>query len=216
MAELNKPVRILADSGEKGKIIKKLEALPGVTLDLEPLDLGDYVLGHGVAVERKSATDFILSIVDKSLIDSAAQLKATFDVPVFLVEGDMFEARFHQKAFDVHLALSYMTVMQRIPVLYSRDEETSAALIYCMAADAQHHLGSGVPARINKPAIRPELQQYLLQGLPGIGSFEAEALLTEFDTPARVFAASTEALAQVDGIGPERAARIREVLDKPW
>ena len=81
MAELNKPVRILADTGEKGKIIKKLEAIPGVTLDFEPLDLGDYILGEGVAVERKSATDFILSIVDKSLIDSAAQLKAHCGVP---------------------------------------------------------------------------------------------------------------------------------------
>jgi len=216
MADMSKSVRILADEGEKGKIIQKLEEFPGVTLEYDSLETGDYILGNGVVVERKSATDFILSVVDKSLLDSTAELKAAFERPVFLVEGDMYEARFHQKAFDVHVALAYMSVVQRVPVLYSPDAQTSAPLIYAMAADAQHSLGQGEPARLHKPAIRPEQQQYLLQGLPGVGAFEAEALLTQFDSPAGVFAASEESLAAVDGIGAETAARIREILDRLW
>ena len=135
-----KPVRIVVDTRERGKIISKLEALPGVSLEFAEQESGDYLLGNGVVIERKSATDFILSIVDRTLVEKVEKIKALYPKPIFIVEGDMFAMRFHQKAFDVHMALSYMAVVQNIPVLTSPDAEQSAMLIYLMARDAQHVL----------------------------------------------------------------------------
>jgi len=216
MNDTEKKVRILADTRERGKIIEKLQALPGVTLEFAEQECGDYVLGNGVVVERKSATDFILSIVDKTLLADVGKLRAVHGRPVYVVEGDLFTMRFHQKAFDVHMALAHLAVVQGIPVIASPDVEQSAMLIYLMAVDAQHNLAARPNMRLAKPGVRSEAQQFLVEGLPGVDADRAERLLSRFGGAMRVFGASAEALAEVDGISSEMAARIRAVLDSNW
>jgi ERCC4-type nuclease len=51
-----------------------------------------------------------------------------------------------------------------------------------------------------------------LQGLPGVGPAIAHRLLSHFGSVERVFAADTATLAEIRGIGPKKAARIRELV----
>ncbi len=215
MAGLERKTHVIASSAEKGPIIQKLEQIPGVELEFAELAVGDYLLDHGLVVERKSATDFILSVVDKRLPDEVGKLTAEHARPVYVIEGDLYEPRFHQKAFDVHLALSWMSVLHGIPVLPSRDAESSAVLVYAMAADAQHRLGQPASHRAGDPKARGEAQRYLVEGLPGVDAGGAEALLERFGTPAAVFAASVENLVAA-GLEEKAAQRIRRTLDSTW
>ncbi len=219
MSETERKVSITVDTRERGKITKALEQIPGVTLTFAELESGDYLLGDGYAVERKSATDFILSVVDQSLMDKTAKLKARHAHPIYVIESgtrDLFTARFHQKAFDVHMALAYLTVLQQVPVLTTPDFEQSAMLIYFLAIDVQHHRSAKLDRRSNKPEVVTEAQQYFLEGLPGIDADRAETLLKQFGGVAQVLAAEPAALRSAARLSPEAAALLQEVLQTPW
>jgi len=212
-------VHVIADQRERGKITKTLEQIPGVSVETQSLDCGDYVLGSGVVVERKSATDFILSVVDGSLVDKANKLKAGYERPVYIVESgerDLFVPRFHQKAFDVHMALAYLSVLHRIPVLTSPDVEHTAMLIYFMAVDAQYHLGANLGRRSNKPEFVAEAQAYFLEGLPGIDGDRAEALLRHFGGVGNLLRAPARDIAAAANLDPDSASLLEDVLTRRW
>ena len=52
----------------------------------------------------------------------------------------------------------------------------------------------------------------MLQGLPGVGPALANRLLVHFGSVERVITADQSLLAQVRGIGPKKAQRIRNVI----
>ena len=207
----NTALNIRVDTREKGKIITRLEGLSGVSLEFTEMDLGDYLLPGDLIIERKSATDLILSVVDKSLWDKVAKLKSQHEHVVYIVEGDLYTARFHQQALDVHRALAMMVVGHGVSVLPSPDADNSAMLIYLLGlASAQ---GAASIERVGKPTIRVDAQRYLLGSLPNIDEDRAKALLKRFGSARKALAATAEELAQVDGIDQETADRIVEVLE---
>jgi len=130
-------LRIRVDHRERGKILKHLEEAEGVRLEMAELEFGDYVLPNNVVVERKSATDFILSVVDEGLWVNIQGLEQTYSRIVYIIEGDPYVARFHQKALDVHRAFARMVIKHGIAVLPSADADHTAMLIYLMGLAAQ-------------------------------------------------------------------------------
>jgi ERCC4-type nuclease len=205
------PLQIVADTRESGKIIRKLESLEGLSMERRELDVGDYLLPNGVVIERKSATDLILSVVDESLWDKVSKLAASYEQVIYIVEGDLYTARFHQKALDIHRALADMIVHRGVSVLPSPDGENSAMLVYLMAQQAAAR--GAKDQRGNAPTIRRDAQLYILEGLPGIDADRAEALIKRFKNARRALSADAAALAEVEGIDPAAAERIVEVLD---
>lgn len=128
------PIRV--DTRERGKVITRLEQNEGVSLEFVEMEVGDYILPNGVAIERKSATDLILSVVDGSIWEKVAKLKQVSEKVIYIVEGDLYTARFHQSALDVHRALAHMVIRHDVAVLPSCDAENSAMLIYLMGVQA--------------------------------------------------------------------------------
>lgn len=216
MTSAEQPVHLKVDRREKGRIIEQLQALPLVTLEMTDLDCGDYVGAQGLAIERKSSTDFILSIVDGSLYERAARLRSRYPHPAYIVEGDLFTRRFHQKAFDVHAALAYLTVHYSMPVVASPDSEQTAMIIYLMAAEAEHRLGRPLDVRVEHPVETTEAQLYFLQGLPGIDAERAERLLQGLHSVQSVLAASDEELRNAAGLDDQMIADIRALLTSTW
>ncbi|HET9112620.1 MAG TPA: ERCC4 domain-containing protein [Burkholderiales bacterium] len=188
----------------------------GLTIQTSDLDSGDYDLGGGVVVERKSATDFTLAIMDKRLMGEVGKLKSSCDQPVYIVEGDVYAGRFHTDPIVVREAIAWMTVLQGVPLVPSPSEAFTAELLFAMASQVQHGYGSTVVMRNSKPFDPRTGQTYLVEGLPGVNNAMAQTLLNRFGSAAAVFAAPVEELGQVSGISPQAAARIRKVLDAHW
>lgn len=185
----------------------------GLSLQTVALDCGDYDLGGGVLVERKSATDFTLAIMDKRLFGEVGKLKSSCDQPVYIVEGDIYAGRFHTDPLLVREAIAWMTVMQGVPLVPSPGEGFTAELLFTMAAQLQHGLGHPIVMRNGKPFDPINGQCYLVEGLPGVNALMAKAMLAQLGSAAAVFAAPVDALAQVPGMTAQAAARIRKVLD---
>jgi len=205
---------------DNGPVLRHWQTFPGNFKGLvtQPagLDCGDYDLGGGVVVERKSATDFSLAIMDKRLFGEVGKLKSSFDQPIFIIEGDLYGGRFHTDPVVIREAIAWLTVGEGVPLVPSPGAEFSAELMYTMASQAQHGIGHPIVMRSGKPFDPVNGQRYLVEGLPGINENLARALLDRFGSAAAVFAASVDALAEVAGITPQAAGRMRKVLDARW
>lgn len=209
MTQPSLPIQV--DTRERGKIIKRLEALEGVTLQFTEMDVGDYLLPGDLIIERKSAVDLILSVVDQSIWDKVAKLRNQYTQVVYIIEGDLYTARFHQQALDIHRALARMVVAHGVSILPSPDADNSGMLIYLLGLAALQPSGGG--DRIGKPSIRRDAQVFLLSGLPGIDNDKAETLLNHFGSARKALAAPAETLSTVEGISEETAEKIQQTLD---
>lgn len=221
MADMNSSADIVVDTREQTSgVVKHWEVyagnFPGLKTEFRELDAGDFILAGGVVIERKSSTDFMLSVMDKKLAGNIAKLKAEFDRLIYIVEGDIFAPRFHSNPTKLQDALAYMTVIEGVALIPSQGPQSSAEIIFNMASYAKNGAPDSVAMRTAKVADIRSSQQYLVEGLPGLGAERATKLLDAFGSAANVFAASDEAIAEAAGLSHEAVARIRRVLSGEW
>jgi DNA excision repair protein ERCC-4 len=110
-------------------------------------------------------------------------------------------------------AIASLAVMWRLPVLQMTGPEASLRLFRFIAGQMER----GAPAVLRRFGRKPKRiasrRLYVLQGLPGVGPALASRLLARFGSVERVITANAAALMETDGLGPAKAARIRELLE---
>lgn len=205
---------VYADTRELNSgVVEALQAL-GIHVAVEQLEVADYVVGKNVAVERKSTSDFLESIVDGRLFKQAVKLKENYERSIIIVEGtqrELYSMRnIHKNAITG--ALLSLSVDLCIPVLFSKDPKETAELIALLAKRFQQDKRD-VRLRIGRNHMSlPERQQFIVESLPGIGPKSAKRLLKHFGTVQGVFDASERDLEKVEGIGKKKAKEIRKTL----
>lgn len=209
-----KPVTIQVDSREsRSGIADKLTCFKGVAVERAELPSGDYLIGGGIAVERKDANDFVLSVMDGRLFEQVARMLAEHDKAVVLIEGDPYSVRSAIATESVDGALSYISLLSGASLAYSPSLAATPRILWRMALHAQHGLGYEIPLRVAKPKPVGILGQYLVEGLPGVGPAMAKRLLAHFGSARTVFSADVEALCGVKGVGRKSAEAILAALD---
>jgi Fanconi anemia group M protein len=198
-----------------GPVPALLAAYPDVGLRFGALPSGDYVLADEVAVERKTAADFVASILDRRLFGQAARLKLLFPRAILLIEGDLATVPHSIAQEAIRGALAFLAVREGVTVLQVGGAEESAAILRLMARHAQERMGQPVSLREPKPLVEELYAAYLVEGLPGVGPRRARQLLAHFGTPAAVMCASAEELARAPGIGRKSAERIWRATHLP-
>jgi len=176
------------------------------------LTTGDYLIGNDVLIERKSVADLAASLVDGRLFPQVARLAHSGYRPLLLIEGSATTSIPDVHPHSLEGALVSIAAMWRVPVLHSSDAEESARMLHFLADQVR-----GPHARVlrrfdRKPKRLASRKLFLLQGLPGVGPALAQRLLDHFGTIERVFTADASALGEVRGVGPKKAARIRELV----
>ena len=189
-------------------------------IQIKPLNLhvADFQVSERVGIERKTVGDFLQSVVDGRLFRQAESLAKTFEKPIIILEGDenIFEVR------DIHEnsilgAVTTLVVDFRIPVLRTQSAEETAKYIAWFARREQLDLKKEIQIRGDKHVMDTKSwQEYLVAGLPGVGTKLANSLLKEFKTVEGVFAASETNLKKVDKIGDKKAKEIRKVLEAKY
>jgi len=210
-------VKVIADHREiPSGVVRELTKL-GVEVEARQLDVGDFILSDRVGVERKSVKDFLQSIVDKRLMEQAQRLGETFERPMLILEGEgLYSLRaIHPNA--IRGALSALAIDFGIPILPTRDEKETAAVLAIVARREQIEQTREVAIRgsARKLAL-PEQQRFIVEGLPGVSAVLAKRLLEHFGTVERVMGASEKELQDVHGIGTEKAKEIRRVLKSTY
>jgi fanconi anemia group M protein len=206
-------MKIVVDHREsRSEVFLALQRAPGVEIEVQELSCGDYLLREDFAVERKSASDFILSIQNRRLFAQAARLAVEFPRRAFLIEGNVLTTRSAMAPEAIIGAVSYLTAIEGAAVLQVANAAEAVRYVLTMTRHLQQGLGYEVALRGAKPKQSADLAQYVVEGLPGIGPSTAKALLRHFGSAAAVFDASTEQLCAVPGVGKKTAERARDAL----
>ncbi len=177
------------------------------------LAVADFLLSDRVACERKTTDDFLQSIVDGRLFRQLCDLKESYEKPLLLIEGgSLYEQRnIHENA--INGALASIATDLCTPVLWTHSQMETAHLLFMIAKREQLGTSSSIVLRCGKKMrSMNEEQEFLLAGLPGVGSKSAKILLEHFGAPGNIFSASELELMKVPGIGKKTAKRIRRVL----
>ncbi len=178
------------------------------------IEVGDFVISDRIAVERKTADDFVSSLVDGRLFDQAAKLKEAYEKPLIIVEGRRSHGRrIHPNA--VRGALASLVLDWGIPVLFTENREETAKLLEVIAK-REWEKGKKPSIKVPKATTLEEHQEVLVSSLPGVNAVLAKRLLGIFGSPIQVFDASLYELMGVEGIGEKKASEIRKVLDSRY
>ena len=202
---------VYVDSRER-TMAKRLEAL-GIDIVLEILEVGDYVISDRVAIERKTAADFVDSLVsaDRDLFRQVGDLTRTYERPLLILEGrDLYARQVHPNA--IRGALVSIAVDFGISIIPTEDEEETASVIALIARrEQQDRKAPSVHGRKTARTLK-EQQEDLISSIPGVGPVVARKLLKCFGSVEKVATAPPEALQEVELVGPKTAERIREVV----
>jgi len=208
-------IHIIADTREhRSGIAKRLQKIEGVEVVVKDLDIGDYQVSDQCVIERKTASDFVLSLVDGRLLSQSLLMRANVPMPVMIIEGELYANRYNNiSQAALQGALSCLSVLHGIRIVPSRDEADSAGLI---ATIGRHLLPEGlgyeIPLRVQKPKDVRVLQQFCTEGLPGCGPKRAQDMLTHFGSIHAVFSASVDDMTKVPGVGKGTAQKIHDLI----
>ncbi len=206
---------VIADTRESRLVLLELERL-GARVEERAISPGDYVVGEGFGIERKSLRDFIQSIYKKRLFEQVQRLTDAYPRCCLVVEGDPGRLAAIPNPSVFWGALARLITGMGIPVVFTPDEAHTALFLYELAKMLQEE-GERVEARY-KPKMMGlrARQRFVVEGLPGVGPKLADRLLRTFGSVRGVFNASEHMLARVKGVGPKRAKEIRAVIDAPY
>ncbi|HEX7627844.1 MAG TPA: ERCC4 domain-containing protein, partial [Candidatus Methanoperedens sp.] len=208
-------VKIYVDSREiRSHVAHSLEKL-GAEVILRTLKVGDYVVSDRVGIERKTAEDFLSTFLDgRDLFGQISDLARAYSRPLLIIEGDGLYSKRQINPNAIRGALSSVAIDFGVPVLFSKDEEDTAALISVIAKREQAvNPKKEINLHGTKSASKlPEQQEYVVSAICEIGPVVAKNLLRHFGTVERIMTASREELMVVELVGPKTADRIREVV----
>lgn len=205
------PGRIYVDPRERG-MAKLLEAR-GMEVTLQNLEVGDYVVSDRVAIERKTASDFVDSIIDpeRNLFRQIRDLSRTYDRPVLILEGrDLYSRQVNPSS--IRGALAAVAVDYGVPIIPTEDQDETASII-ALLATRERKEGHEPKVHGHKTArTLKEQQEYLVSAIPSVGPRVARNLLKHFGSIERIMTAKQEELQEVEMVGPRIAERIRELV----
>ena len=204
---------IIIDDREWRTGIAELLQNSRIDVTVKRLLYGDYLVDGKLVVERKTANDFVVSILDGRLFKQIRELKKIRWRVVLMIEGDPYQTGHRIKPKAVRGALTSVSAVWQVPVIYSSSTQDTASLLLILA-DQLKFKQDVLPLRGSyRPKRLRNRQLFILQGLPGVGARVACKLLLHFKSVAGVFSAGMEELTNVHGVGNVRARQIREVLD---
>ena len=212
------PPIIIADIRESGFVIQALRKMKAEVVE-KMISPGDYVVGKGFAVERKTFSDFVHSIYKKRLFEQVERLHEAYPRSCLIVEGDIgYGIANLNNPLIFWGALAKTTIKWNIPTVFTTNEEQTAQFLFSLAKKLQEEEREEIVEARYKPRQYSLAHQqiFAVQGLPTVGPKSAERLLEAFGSVRRVFTAKQHELMRVEGFGKKRAKEISQFLDKPF
>ncbi len=174
--------------------------------------MGDYRIGERILVERKTARDFVDTLIERDLLGQVRQMSANCTKPVLIIEGgDLYSQRdIHPNA--IRGALAAIGINFGVTIFTTSDplETAEVLLVLARRESEEGTIERGSPLKHAYQGDR-EAQEAIISAFPDIGLKHARALLTAFGSVQAVMQADHDLLLQVPGIGAKKAERIYEL-----
>ena len=137
MDQVKAAIRIIADDRESaGGVIEELRRFSDVTVDVQRLAVGDFLVEGRIAVERKSLKDFVSTVIhDHERFGREMLLLSTYEHSCVVVEADL-DAVLRGKCGDdlrgvkpesVLGAALHLTLQYSVPVCWCGSRQAARA-----------------------------------------------------------------------------------------
>jgi ERCC4-related helicase/ERCC4-type nuclease len=207
---------ITADDREtSSRVVEHLSEL-GARLQVRRLEQGDYLAGDRILVERKTARDFVDTLVERDLFGQIRELAAASARPVLIIEGgDIYTAR-NVNPSAIRGALAAIAVDLGVAIFFAKDELETAQMILTLARREEGDRGERKIHPYKSYRSLKEQQEYILASFPSVGLRNARLLLSHFGSVKAVLDADLPALMAVKGIGEKTARQIADIARQPY
>ncbi|HLD41905.1 MAG TPA: ERCC4 domain-containing protein [archaeon] len=211
-------ITVFVDHRENNMVPNHIRDLGAVVI-LKQLKVADFICSDRVAIEKKTCSDFLQSIINQRIFKQIEEISNSFDRPVLLLEGNpemlFFERQVHPNT--IRGVLSSIAIDYKVPILWTSNSKETAGMIYWIAKREQDHEKRGIQIRAKtRTETLQDQQEFILAGLPAVSNVLSKRLLEHFGSVKKIFNAKQEKLMKVEGIGEEKAKKIWELLNSKY
>jgi ERCC4-related helicase len=208
--------RIIIDDRETSSKVVEILSGMGAAIRIERLAQGDYAIGDRILIERKTARDFVDTLINRDLLGQVKALSEAVPRPVMIIEGgDLYTQRdIHPNAIKGILAA--LTVDMGVSLLYTNDEQDTAQMLYVLAKREDSERGERkVHPHKSHRSLRDE-QEFIISAFPDIGMKNARLLLSHFGSVQAIASANLVDMQSIKGIGGKTAQKIYDLCRHPY
>ena len=194
--------KIIIDHQEKNSLLISELIDLGFEIEFTRLKVADYIV-KGVAIERKTISDFIGSIKNKRLLRQLEELQQ-YEKKLLIIEG-IYEQELYTDSQEIEgmhanairgFLLSVLLSF-KVPILFTKDYQDTAKFMDVLSRKKNTR---DVGLNVSKKTLNnDERSQFILEGFPGIGPKTAKKLLKEFGDIKKIMNASEEELKEILG-----------------
>jgi len=210
-------MKIIADRREKNSLVISELIGKGIDVEMKHLEVADYIISEEIAVERKTISDFVYSMINKRLAKQLIDLKGNYSKPILIIEGYYEQDMYKSERYNVHenairgMILSIL-IEFAVPIIFTKDSEDTAKFLSVLAKrQEQPHKEISLKAK-RKASSVSEQQQFIVEGFPGIGPTLAKNMLKKFKTIRGIMNADIKDLEKVEKINSKKAEIVYKLL----
>jgi Fanconi anemia group M protein len=202
---------IVCDSRETASPVVRTLSIMGLQLNIQQLQVADYIISERLGIERKSAKDFQDSIIDGRLFNELSDLDENFARPILILEGDPFQdSTISENA--LYGAITSIILNLGISIYRTENSLETAKFLYQLAKKEQSKIKTSFKLRFDKaPIEKNRLLEYVIAGIPGVNTLRAKNLLKELKTLQNIFLADIPDLTKIESIGKKIAQEIYKI-----
>lgn len=206
--------KIVADYREKNSLVIANIISLGIGIEFRELKVADYIVGN-VAVERKTVSDFISSMINRRLLNQLENLKQ-YEKRLLIIEG-MEERELYNddngngiNANAIRGFLLSIALRHNIPVIFTKNSEDTAKYFLVILNKKERVISMHAK---RKSLNRKEQLQFIIESFPGIGPKTSKKLLEKFGTIKGIMNASENELKECIG---KKAETLIELISKSY
>ena len=217
---INNTLKVVVDQRElRSDVVSNLYQL-NINLDIQHLNVGDYIISENVGIERKTISDFISSIIKKknNIFFQLINLSKNYLNSILIIEGNISD--FKKYSIDQSSIIgSLLSIILdlKINIIYSENEKQTALFLKKIAEKEQIIQKKKILIKGKKISSNSnEQKENLLCSIPGIGIKTAQLLLNRFQSVIGVFTAKEEDILSIKGIGKKTFETIQKIINEEY
>ncbi len=194
--QIPKPL-IIADIHEKNSLVlAELKYSSQIKLEIKSLKIADYLIGQ-TAIERKTISDFISSMINKRLIQQLKQMQK-YSQKILIIEGNLQETLEQDTNISKALRGFILSIItnHQTPIIQTSSHQDTAKYLITLAKQ-QLKTKSPISFHSKIPKTIKEQKQYILESFPNIGPKTAEKLLNKFHTISNTINSNEQELQEI-------------------
>jgi Fanconi anemia group M protein len=204
--------KVIIDYREKNCLVPAILIRLGLEIDFRELKIADYIV-KDIAIERKTVSDFLSSMLNKRLINQLNELQA-YENRLLIIEGiseqELYDDSLNKKGINANAIRGFLLSIifkHKTPILFTKNSEDTARTIAVLAKRKEKEISQ---KKSKKAKNSKEQKQLIVEGFNGIGPKTARKVLERFKNIKGFVNASEEELKKVLGKKAETTKKIIE------